>query len=74
MRRRKLRTPPFVIIGLGKLGGSEINYGSDLDIIFVADSKAKNLAELQRVAVDVMDLVSRRTEKGAPFHTDARLR
>jgi glutamate-ammonia-ligase adenylyltransferase len=74
MRQHKLRNPPFVIIGLGKLGGSEINYGSDLDIIFVADSKTKNLAALQRVAVDVMDLVSRRTEKGAPFHTDARLR
>src|SRR5438552_9950051 len=51
MHRRKLRTRPFVIIGLGKLGGSEINYGSDLDIIFVADSKAKKLAALQQVAV-----------------------
>jgi glutamate-ammonia-ligase adenylyltransferase len=74
MRKHKLRNPPFVIIGLGKLGGSETNYGSDLDIIFVADSNAKNLAALQRVAVDLMDLISRRTEKGAPFHTDARLR
>jgi len=28
----------------------------------------------EEVAVDLMDLISRRTEKGAPFHTDARLR
>ena len=44
MRKHKLKTPPFVIIGLGKLGGAEIDYGSDLDVVFVADSKAKNLA------------------------------
>ena len=43
MRRHRLKTPPFVIIGLGKLGGAEIDYGSDLDIMFVAGSKAKNL-------------------------------
>ena len=24
--------PPFAIVGLGKLGGGEIDYGSDLDI------------------------------------------
>ena len=46
MRKHKLKTPPFVIIGLGKLGGAEIDYGSDLDVLFVADSKAKNLPAL----------------------------
>jgi len=74
MRRNKIKTPPFVIMGLGKLGGCEIDYGSDLDIIFVADPKVKNLAKLQKLAADVMDLVSRRTEIGVPFRTDARLR
>jgi glutamate-ammonia-ligase adenylyltransferase len=74
MRKHKFRKPPFVIIGLGKLGGAEIDYGSDLDITFVADSKADNLVKLGRLAVDVMDLLSRRTEQGMLFHTDARLR
>ena len=74
MRKHKLRKPPFVIIGLGKLGGSEIDYGSDLDIIVVADSKAKNLASLAKLALEVMELVSKRTEQGLTFHTDARLR
>jgi glutamate-ammonia-ligase adenylyltransferase len=74
MRRHRLKTPPFVIIGLGKLGGAEIDYGSDLDLVFVADTKAKDLAKLSRMAVEVMDLISRRTEQGMVFHTDARLR
>lgn len=74
MRKHRLKNPPFVVIGLGKLGGREIDYGSDLDIIFVADSKARNLAQLSKWAVELMDLLSRRTELGIVFHTDARLR
>jgi glutamate-ammonia-ligase adenylyltransferase len=74
MRKNKIKTPPFVIIGLGKLGGCEIDYGSDLDILFVTDAPAKELPKLQRLAVEVMELLSRRTEQGMVFHTDARLR
>ncbi len=74
MRKNRLRSPPFVIIGLGKLGGAEIDYGSDLDIVFVAAPGARNLARLSRLAVHVMDLLSARTEHGVVFHTDARLR
>ncbi len=74
MRKNKIRTPPFVVIGLGKLGGCEIDYGSDLDLLFVTDVKAKELPKLQRLAVEVMELLSRRTESGMVFHTDARLR
>jgi [glutamine synthetase] adenylyltransferase / [glutamine synthetase]-adenylyl-L-tyrosine phosphorylase len=72
--RHKLKTPPFVIIGLGKLGGSEIDYGSDLDILFVADAKTRNLAKAKSVALEVLELLSTRTELGLVFHTDARLR
>jgi glutamate-ammonia-ligase adenylyltransferase len=74
LRKHKLKKAPLAIIGLGKLGGQEINYGSDLDIIFVADAKVKNLAALQRVAVDVMEMLSSSTELGVAFATDARLR
>ncbi len=74
LRRRKIKRPPLVIIGLGKLGGSEINYGSDLDIQFVTDSKTAGLPKLQPLAVEIMDFVSSRTEQGAAFVTDARLR
>lgn len=74
MRKNKLKAPPFVIIGLGKLGGAEIDYGSDLDIIFVADPKTKNPSGLAKFAIQVIELVSSRTEQGLTFHTDARLR
>lgn len=74
LRKQKLKTPPLVIIGLGKLGGAEIDYGSDLDVLFVADSRAKNLSGLGSLALEVLDLLSARTEQGVVFRTDARLR
>ncbi len=74
LRKNKVKQPPFAIIGLGKLGGGEIAYGSDLDLFFVAAPSEKNLPRLQKIAAEVMDLLSRRTEQGIVFHTDARLR
>jgi [glutamine synthetase] adenylyltransferase / [glutamine synthetase]-adenylyl-L-tyrosine phosphorylase len=74
LRKNKIKSPPFAIIGLGKLGGGEIAYGSDLDLFFVASSTEKNLPGLQKIAADTMDLLSRRTGQGIVFHTDARLR
>ncbi len=74
LQAHKLKKPPFVVIGLGKLGGQEIDYGSDLDIFFVAPEKSAKLRELAPLALEIMDLLSRRTEQGMVFHTDARLR
>jgi len=74
MRKHKLKEPPFVIIGLGKLGGAEIDYGSDLDVLFVAAPGTKDLTALAKVALDVLELLSARTEHGMVFRTDARLR
>jgi glutamate-ammonia-ligase adenylyltransferase len=74
MRKHKLKSPPFAVIGFGKLGGAELNYGSDLDITFVAPADTKNLPRLQSLAVELMDLLSSQTEMGVAFETDARLR
>ena len=74
MRAHKLKNPPFCVMGLGKLGGREIHYGSDLDIMFVTDARAGDLPRLQPLAAELMDLLSARTEEGAVFQTDARLR
>lgn len=74
LRKNRIRKPPFAIIGLGKLGGRELIYASDLDIIFVALDNVKNLAALQKIAVEFLDLLSKRTEDGMTFEADARLR
>jgi [glutamine synthetase] adenylyltransferase / [glutamine synthetase]-adenylyl-L-tyrosine phosphorylase len=74
LKKHRLRKPPFAIFGLGKLGGRELIYASDLDIIFVAEDSTSNLPALQKVALDAMDLLSKRTEHGVTFETDARLR
>jgi len=74
LRRHDLAAAPFAVVGLGKLGGEEIDYGSDLDVLFVAEAAGGELTRWQRVAADLMDLVSRRTAQGVAFHMDARLR
>ncbi|HEY1787062.1 MAG TPA: bifunctional [glutamate--ammonia ligase]-adenylyl-L-tyrosine phosphorylase/[glutamate--ammonia-ligase] adenylyltransferase [Verrucomicrobiae bacterium] len=74
LKKNKIKSPPLAIIGLGKLGGGEIAYGSDLDLFFVADSNEKKLPTLQKLAAEVMDLLSHRTDRGIVFRTDARLR
>jgi glutamate-ammonia-ligase adenylyltransferase len=74
MRKHRLRKPPFAVLGLGKLGGGELIYASDLDILFVAEDRASNLPALQKLAVEFMELLSKRTEHGTTFETDARLR
>jgi glutamate-ammonia-ligase adenylyltransferase len=73
-KRHRLKQPPFAILGLGKLGGRELNYGSDLDIFFVAPDTTRQPDKLHRMAAEVMDLLSARTELGIAFVTDARLR
>jgi len=74
LRRHRIQKAPLTIIGLGKLGGVELNYGSDLDIVFIAPDATRNLPKLQRVASDLMDLLGARTEHGIVYEMDARLR
>jgi glutamate-ammonia-ligase adenylyltransferase len=73
-REQRLAAAPFAIIGLGKLGGAEVGYGSDLDVLFVAPSGTKNLPACQNLAAGVMDLLARPTELGLVFRIDTRLR
>ncbi|HAV64669.1 MAG TPA: hypothetical protein DCY13_20170, partial [Verrucomicrobiales bacterium] len=53
-RRHRLKSAPFAVIGLGKLGGRELNYGSDLDVLFVAPAKSRRLPRLQKIAADLI--------------------
>lgn len=58
----------LAVIGLGKCGGSELNYVSDVDVIFVADSEDE-LAAATRLASSMMRLAG-----AACFEVDAALR
>ena len=74
LRKHRIRGEPLAIIGLGKLGGAEINYGSDLDILFLVESGESDMTKPLRVAADVIELLSQPTELGQVFAADARLR
>jgi glutamate-ammonia-ligase adenylyltransferase len=63
----------FAVIGLGKLGGGEMGYGSDLDVVYVADSH--HLAEAARLATRTQNLLgSDLSRHGFRYEMDARLR
>lgn len=59
------------VIGMGKLGGRELNYSSDIDLILVTESDTTAVIPLARKFVDVLDLV---TENGFLYRVDLRLR
>jgi glutamate-ammonia-ligase adenylyltransferase len=73
-RGARLAAAPFCIIGMGKLGGAEVGYGSDLDVLFVAPDGTRNLPACQTQAAGVMDLLARPTGQGIVFRIDTRLR
>lgn len=74
----------FVIIGMGKLGGSELNFSSDVDPIFVysdegettggTSGKLSTLDFFQKLGEYVIQLVSEVTAEGHIFRVDMRLR
>ncbi len=67
--------PGFAIIGYGKLGGLELGYGSDLDIVFLYDESRRDEAEkLARVAQRVNTWLTSHTSAGILYETDLRLR
>lgn len=62
-------TRGFSIIGLGKLGGRELTFGSDLDIIFLSD-----IPKGVRAAESVVKTLTTYTDKGMLYNVDVRLR
>ena len=71
----------FAVIALGKLGGHELNYSSDVDLIFLYDPDTlprraredPNQAAL-RIGQRLVELLQKRTEEGYAFRVDLRLR
>src|SRR5713226_7489427 len=78
------RPVELVVLSLGKLGGQELNYSSDIDLMFLyaADGETSggtsgaisNSEFFVRLAQSVLKLVTEATPEGAVFRVDLRLR
>jgi glutamate-ammonia-ligase adenylyltransferase len=81
--RSKFGAPArFVVIAMGKLGGVELNYSSDIDLIFLYDFDGRtdhekgltNHEYFDRLAREVMRLLTEMTGHGIAYRVDLRLR
>jgi glutamate-ammonia-ligase adenylyltransferase len=72
----------FVVLALGKLGGAELNYSSDIDLIFLYESEGQtsgprvvsNAEFFARMGGEVIRLLSDHTPLGQAYRVDMRLR
>jgi glutamate-ammonia-ligase adenylyltransferase len=61
----------FVVLAMGKLGGWELNYSSDIDLLFVA---RKNAEKYTRLAKQLIENIASTTSEGFLYRVDLRLR
>ena len=67
--------PRFAVIAYGKLGGKELGYGSDLDLVFLHNDPEPVAGELYaRLGQRISSWLSSQTPAGILFETDLRLR
>ncbi len=75
LRNRHRETPQFGIIAYGKLGGKELGYGSDLDIVFVFDDDDERAPEIYAAFVrKLINWLTVKTGEGDLFEIDTQLR
>ncbi|KQV88008.1 bifunctional [glutamate--ammonia ligase]-adenylyl-L-tyrosine phosphorylase/[glutamate--ammonia-ligase] adenylyltransferase [Pelomonas sp. Root1237] len=67
--------PRLAVIAYGKLGGKELGYGGDLDVVFVFDDEDENAAEIYGAFVRrLITWLTLRTAAGELFDIDTALR
>jgi len=77
--------PTMAVVAYGKMGGRELSYSSDLDLVFLHDSQGEqqqttgdrtldNTSFFARMAQRVIQLISLQTANGRLYETDMRLR
>lgn len=75
IKNRHCDTPKFAVIGYGKLGGKELGYVSDLDLIYLYDDPHPDAEEnYTRLGQRLNTWLSSQTGSGILFETDLRLR
>ncbi|HEY4127263.1 MAG TPA: bifunctional [glutamate--ammonia ligase]-adenylyl-L-tyrosine phosphorylase/[glutamate--ammonia-ligase] adenylyltransferase [Gammaproteobacteria bacterium] len=81
----RLRDARFGVVAYGKLGGWELGYGSDLDLVFLHDSRSAeqqtngpkvldNVEFFTRLAQRIINILSIPTTSGVLYQVDTRLR
>ena len=76
----------FVVMGMGKLGGGELNYSSDVDLVYLYEnstghtrgnkkhSKVSNEEYFEKLAREMTQVMTEGTDEGSIFRVDLRLR
>lgn len=68
-------TPPrFAVIAYGKLGGKELGYASDLDLVFLYDDTDDSAERYTRLAQRLLSWLGTMTASGRLYEVDLRLR
>ena len=84
LSKMEIDSVPFTILGMGKLGGCEPNYHSDLDVIFLYDVDElfeKRLPTgvtsqffFSELSADIMQTIGKQTHQARLYEIDSRLR
>ncbi len=75
LKNRHRDEPAFAIVGYGKLGGKELGYGSDLDIVFVYEDAHDNAPEIYAALVrKLINWLTVKTSEGDLYEIDTALR
>jgi [glutamine synthetase] adenylyltransferase / [glutamine synthetase]-adenylyl-L-tyrosine phosphorylase len=73
---------PFIVLGMGKLGGRELNFSSDIDLVFLSTEAGEtsgprvidNEEYFNRLGREIIRLLDARNADGFVFRVDMRLR
>ena len=83
--RGRLRAAAFSVVALGKLGSHELNYSSDIDLLFLYSAEGStsgsgtrgtitNREYFIKLAEQIVRIVGRQSGEGAAYRIDLRLR
>jgi glutamate-ammonia-ligase adenylyltransferase len=75
LKTRHREEPAIAIMGYGKLGGKELGYGSDLDIVFVYEDEDERAQEIYAAYVrKLINWMTVKTAEGDLYEIDTALR
>ena len=68
--------PPFCVLAMGKMGARELNYSSDIDLIFLHDGDSENgqSQEMNELGQSLFKALNDTSSEGALYQVDMRLR